>query len=203
MNYQLHYDLLINRAISENRKKLKRTDEQYIYYEKHHIIPKCMVGSDEKKNLVLLSGREHFIAHKLLAKQHKNTKYYGSLMCAIRLMCVCKSKHNISNNRMFEKMRINFSILQSEKFKGKALKKESIEKRTATRIENGSYITTDNCRLLRKENRAKQTEMHNVKICMFGINYISIKDARADLNCGRKFIINRLKSDKFPTCYYL
>jgi hypothetical protein len=61
MNYQKIYDQLIERAITENRKKSKD-----VYYERHHIIPECMGGTDDKDNLINLTAREHFIAHKLL-----------------------------------------------------------------------------------------------------------------------------------------
>lgn len=45
------------------------------YYEKHHIIPKCMGGSNDKENIIYLYAREHFIAHKLLAEENpKNYK---------------------------------------------------------------------------------------------------------------------------------
>ena len=37
------------------------------YKEKHHIIPKCMGGTDDKQNLVYLYAKEHLVAHKLLA----------------------------------------------------------------------------------------------------------------------------------------
>lgn len=36
------------------------------YKERHHIIPKCMGGSNAEENLIDLTGQEHFIAHKLL-----------------------------------------------------------------------------------------------------------------------------------------
>lgn len=38
------------------------------YTERHHIIPKCMGGSDDQSNLVRLTAKEHFIAHRLLVK---------------------------------------------------------------------------------------------------------------------------------------
>ncbi len=40
------------------------------YHERHHIIPKCMNGSNEKENLIDLYAREHFIAHKMLADEN-------------------------------------------------------------------------------------------------------------------------------------
>ena len=38
------------------------------YYEKHHIIPRCLNGSNDKDNLVLLTAREHYLCHWLLWK---------------------------------------------------------------------------------------------------------------------------------------
>ena len=42
------------------------------YYERHHIVPKCMNGGNEEDNLIDLYAREHFIAHKLLALENPN-----------------------------------------------------------------------------------------------------------------------------------
>jgi hypothetical protein len=67
MNYKRIYDSLMTKARSENRVK-----GDGIYYENHHIVPRCMGGegnlSSRKPhpNLILLTAREHFIAHKLL-----------------------------------------------------------------------------------------------------------------------------------------
>ena len=36
------------------------------YYETHHIIPRCKFGSNDEDNLVLLTYREHVLAHMLL-----------------------------------------------------------------------------------------------------------------------------------------
>lgn len=38
------------------------------YVEKHHIIPRTLGGDDSADNLVVLSAREHFVAHLLLTK---------------------------------------------------------------------------------------------------------------------------------------
>ena len=49
------------------------------YYERHHILPKCMGGTDEKDNLIDLFGREHFEAHRLLALENSdNEKLVGA-----------------------------------------------------------------------------------------------------------------------------
>lgn len=66
MNYKTIYFNLISKAKFENRKRYEKTDSRYIYYEKHHINPKSLGGEDDKDNLVLLTAKEHYIAHKIL-----------------------------------------------------------------------------------------------------------------------------------------
>lgn len=67
MNYKTIYEQLVKRGQQENRQKNKN-----VYYEEHHIIPKCINGSNDTQNLVLLTAREHFIAHWLLTKIYPN-----------------------------------------------------------------------------------------------------------------------------------
>ena len=67
MNYKRIYEQLIERSRHENRQK-----HQGIYYEEHHIIPRCIGGTNDPENLVLFTGREHFIAHWLLTKIYPN-----------------------------------------------------------------------------------------------------------------------------------
>jgi hypothetical protein len=61
MNYPKIYDDLIS-----SRRILKRKKGDGVYYERHHIIPKACGGMDEDDNLILLTPKEHFIAHMLL-----------------------------------------------------------------------------------------------------------------------------------------
>jgi len=60
MKYLKIYNSIINKAKSEKRHKTYH-DANYIYYEKHHIIPRALGGSDELENLVLLTAKEHFV----------------------------------------------------------------------------------------------------------------------------------------------
>ena len=61
----MNYSKIYNRLVSN---KTKRKKDKNTYYEDHHIVPRCLGGSDDKSNLVLLTAREHFIAHRLLSK---------------------------------------------------------------------------------------------------------------------------------------
>ena len=42
------------------------------YHERHHIVPKCMNGTDDEENLIDLFAREHFEAHRLLAQENSD-----------------------------------------------------------------------------------------------------------------------------------
>jgi hypothetical protein len=54
--------------IIKNAKYQSRFKGDDVYYESHHIIPRSLGGLNSKENLVLLTGREHFICHWLLYK---------------------------------------------------------------------------------------------------------------------------------------
>lgn len=46
-----------------------------LYLEKHHIVPKCMGGTNNPDNIVPLTAREHFICHWLLTKMVVDAHY--------------------------------------------------------------------------------------------------------------------------------
>lgn len=83
----MHYDSLIERA--RNRSILPG-----VYFEHHHIIPKCLDGTDDIENLVKLFPEEHYIAHLLLVKIYPDEK---KLIYAARMMCIGSSNNRRSN----------------------------------------------------------------------------------------------------------
>jgi hypothetical protein len=75
MDYKKIHDNLIDRG------KNRKLDE---YVEKHHIIPKCMNGTNEPNNLVELTAREHFLIHWLLHEmypENSDLRYAFWSMC--------------------------------------------------------------------------------------------------------------------------
>jgi hypothetical protein len=110
MNYQNIYNSLIQKRLKEPATG---------YTEKHHIIPKSLGGSDDLSNLVVLSGREHWVAHLLLYKIHKCSKMaHACNMMSMR--CNERGIPKIRNSRMYqmirticiENMRFDMSIKQ-------------------------------------------------------------------------------------------
>lgn len=46
-------------------------------FERHHIVPRALGGSNAKDNIVPLTPREHFVAHLLLAKIHGGKMWFA------------------------------------------------------------------------------------------------------------------------------
>jgi hypothetical protein len=53
-------------SIVESAKIRPRCSEEY--YEKHHIIPKSLEGTNESVNLIFVTAKEHYVLHRLLVK---------------------------------------------------------------------------------------------------------------------------------------
>ena len=119
MNYKKIYNLIIERAKSEGRIKSPN-----FYYESHHIIPKCLGGEGKTTewrthpNIVLLTAKEHFIAHLLLCDIYPNEK---KLKFALWGMCNQNrnGKRYKTSSKTYERLRKEHAILISEKFKGR------------------------------------------------------------------------------------
>ena len=94
MQYIKIYDSIINRA------KARHLHE---YKEKHHIIPKCLGGSNEPNNLVELTFREHFICHWLLVKIYPNNiKLIYAFSLMVHFSRTNNYRINVLTSRHFE-----------------------------------------------------------------------------------------------------
>ncbi len=101
MNYQKIYDQLISRAKARNMMS---------YTETHHVVPRCLGGTDDPTNLVELTPEEHYVAHQLLVKLHKGNK---KILSAAVIMC-----SNRVNNKLYGWLRRRFSEAQSRAMAG-------------------------------------------------------------------------------------
>ena len=104
VNYNKIYKSLIS------HRQVNQLDKT-IYTEKHHITPKCLGGNNDPANLVKLTAREHFIAHQLLCKIHKNHPPYILQKLASAFNRMCTSNHPKRNftSRQFAIARRMFS----------------------------------------------------------------------------------------------
>jgi hypothetical protein len=96
MNYQKIYNQLIIKG------KIRTLTG---YTERHHIVPRCMGGSDDKSNLVDLTPEEHYLAHQLLVKIYPDNR-------KLLLAAMCMRK-NRPGNKIYGWLRRRFSQAQS------------------------------------------------------------------------------------------
>lgn len=132
MDYQKTYNDTIYRIQNQFRKRLKKTNTDYVYYEEHHIIPRCFFKSagghldgdkDDTDNLVLLTPEEHFDAHQLLALIYP--EHLGLLSTAIMMTSennICREEFGILK-RKFSEDQSNRMLGENNPFYGKHFNK--------------------------------------------------------------------------------
>lgn len=76
------------------------------YKERHHVIPECMGGSNDKENLVDLTAEEHFVAHQLLVRMYPSN---FKLVFALNRMSGQGAKQQSRNNKRYGWIRKEFS----------------------------------------------------------------------------------------------
>lgn len=96
MNYARILDQLVDNA--------KRRMAPIGYVERHHVVPRSFGGSDHPDNIVVLTAREHFIAHRLLAKIYPDT---GMVHAVYKMACTKTSK-----NKDFRFTSSTYSVLR-------------------------------------------------------------------------------------------
>lgn len=133
MNYERHYNLLIERA----RGRVLGN----IYVEKHHVIPSCLGGSDDADNIVNLLPEEHHLAHQLLVKMHpqESKLYYAAIMMTVSSGWIYRNnkayswiRRKVSEDRRVRQTGLKHSEsskqLRSAKLKGKPLSDSTKQK---------------------------------------------------------------------------
>jgi hypothetical protein len=99
VDYAAIYDSLIARARGRFR---------HGYMERHHIVPKCMGGSNRKENLVYLTATEHFIAHKLLVRIYPDVYGLAQALIAMGRLVEFKSRIFASERERAAELRREF-----------------------------------------------------------------------------------------------
>jgi hypothetical protein len=215
MNYQRIYNQIIEKAKSENRRKY---DE--IYYESHHILPRCLGGSDILENKVLLTAKEHFLCHWLLVRIYPES---SKLAYAFWMICNKvggnRKKRYTPSSRTYKEAR----EMYCEAMKGKvawnkgvpSLKKginqtrEHVEKRSKA---NRGKIRTEEARYKMSQarkgktpwnkgiSRSKEQNQKWKKPVLHkesGIIYESFNQAAETFKCSGQTISNRVKKGVF------
>lgn len=119
MDYQKHYNTLIERA--RNRVLMG-------YFETHHVVPKCLSGTDNASNLVDLTAEEHYVAHQLLIKIHPDST---KLAYAALLMSTAAHAGR-TQNKLYGWLKRRIAVSKSVDFSGKIWTEKQNSNRSET-----------------------------------------------------------------------
>jgi hypothetical protein len=104
------------------------------YFEKHHIMPKCMGGDGESNNIVQLTPKEHFVCHHLLV--YMTT---GKDRCRMSYALLMFTRNNTKHNRekvtarAFQTIRQLIALASSQLLRGRSVSKETRAKQSASK----------------------------------------------------------------------
>jgi len=159
--YTRWYNAIITNAQQQNRKKLKRNQPGYVYYEKHHIIPTSLGGIDTKDNWTNLTAREHFICHWLLTKMTIE-KARKKMIYALRMMQAdnqnLKRYKTKITARVYSKIREEYSQIASEDRKGKPSTKKGKTNKEMYGIEKSVELSKRQSDAMKGRNNGKTYE---------------------------------------------
>jgi hypothetical protein len=145
MNYSTVYDQLVQRAQGRTLSS---------GFERHHIVPKSLGGPNCRSNLVQLTLREHFVAHKLLTRIHTGEAQKKMWFAYYRLC----NRHRHTTSRMYEQAKLQAKQYLSQIHSGKKLSPEhiqSIKQRT---------VGKNNPNYGRKHNKQNLEYMSKIKL---------------------------------------
>jgi hypothetical protein len=140
MNYLKIYERIISRGKD-------RIIEGY--KERHHIIPRCMGGSNRSDNLVNLTPEEHYVCHQLLVKIYPDNH---KLIYAATAMTMNNVFHKRSN-KYYGWLKRKLSVVQSEARKGISLSIEHCN--NISKSKKGKLLSIEHCNNISKGKKGK------------------------------------------------
>ena len=183
----IEYFDFIESILSKKRVKVSKLSSDYVYYESHHILPKSLFPelAAEKDNQILLTAREHFIAHKLL---------FNAIPCqkmgyALWKMACCNRNIASVTDEEYEQAKLIY-ISQEHWNKGRVTPEDVKIKISSTlkqRYEKIPYIMTEE-----HHQKSVQTRKNNN-----GYQRSSEQNKKtSDALKGRIFVNNRIKNKR-------
>lgn len=168
--YKSWHDAIINKALN---RKIKG------YSEKHHILPRCLNGKDNKENLVELTAKEHFIVHMLLCKFTKGNAYY-KMLYAFKSMC------QLINNNHKRDYKITSRI--AEKLKLEAEKNNPVYRNDV----KAKISKANKGRIRSKETRKQMSKSKKGNKNALGLRHSEeFKERIKNINKGNKYCLGK------------
>jgi hypothetical protein len=197
MNWVQLYEDLIIRAKEEGRIKGLEA-----YFEAHHIIPRCLGGGGKytewrtHPNIVLLTAKEHFLAHYYLTQIHpENSKlsYAFWAMCGLASRNLKRDYSDIEGfSEIYEEARVKMSAAISVTNKGIKRGPPSLEHRARIAKANKGKKQSPEAVAKAAESRWKPIKQYTKEGLRIK-NWNSIKEASEALGIGKVNISSNLR----------
>ena len=169
------YTNLYQKFISSRPKRTKVYNDGL---ERHHIIPRSIGGSNSKDNIIILTPREHFIAHRILVKMYSGL---DATKMALALHRMATGSHKLKykiTSRTYQYLRelrskayqdwlrtpkgIAFRQRQSERYKNKVWGRHKAE--TRAKISKALMGNTNwRCRTSHNNHKGPNNPAYGVK----------------------------------------
>lgn len=152
--------------------------------EQHHILPRSfkLGGEADSKNLVFLSSREHFVAHRLLTKMF-TSRFKTKMYCAMhRLM------HNHTNRTVIAvnsriRIKINQTAAKAKQGAGNGMygRTHSDETKALIGIAHAGKVISEECReLMRQNSVGENNNMYGKSHTEASLEKMRISQAKVD-----------------------
>jgi hypothetical protein len=200
MNSERIYNEIINNSKSRGLNK-KLLDG---YFERHHIIPKCLNGINDKSNLVLLTAREHYLCHWLLWKTNKENRSLFFAFYAMMFKRQSQSRLKISfTSKQYEILRNE----NSKQRKKHIISKEGIQRiKDSKKGSNNFFFNKTHSDLLKAKWSAERKLGGNPtarSIIFQGLYFSSLQECALCFNKSRKWIAHRLINERFNDSFFI
>lgn len=109
--YTKWYIRICSNSLGQNKQNQKK---KHGYVEGHHILPKSfnLGGEKDKRNIVYLTAREHFVCHLLLTKMINDTGMRNKMICALHMLMYSNDKP--LNSKLYDSIKRQFSKIMSD-----------------------------------------------------------------------------------------
>lgn len=150
----------------ESIKQARPLNEWFEHSERHHIMPRCLGGTDDEDNLIYLTYREHFIAHKLLAEENpENNDLVKTVFMMSNFNKQCTPEE-------YEIIRSNACKAISKSLKGK-VRSEDHCRNISLAHKGMSCYWSDEAKIRNRERRANNPNKYNLICKRCGLTFIA------------------------------
>ena len=170
--------------IIHNAKTLER-DKKSQYFERHHIIPRSLGGSNARQNLVNLTAREHFLCHMLLPKmvQGNTSEYFKMLHCAILMKGGNRFQTRYCNSKLYESVKREYAEYRRSIRLGSVMSEETKSKISQSKLANPFRISDASKKIIseKAKTRARKPFSDEYKAKMSSIMKETLARKRVNL----------------------